>query len=117
MFHGCLRNLHKQQCHPSYFEMGRTELTYDNHIQPTVYDTWLSNVTSKYVCHYVLNADETAAYNAVASAVATIRAENVTKFITGDNDLSQWDSFIQSLRNLGIDRLTEIVQSAVDPSV
>lgn len=101
---------------PFYFRMERTELTYDNEVEATVYDTWLSNMTSEYVCNYQLDTDANEEYNKYATDVVSTIQENMTKFINGDQDLTQenWDAFQQRLKDLGIDKMQELVQEAYD---
>jgi len=50
---------------PFYFMMERTSLTYDNEVQATIFDTWLSNMTSEYVQDYDLDTDEWIGYTVV----------------------------------------------------
>lgn len=101
---------------PFYFRMERTTLTYDNEVEATVYDTWLSNMTSEYVADYTLNSEETAAYNALTTDIITTMQEHMTKFMTGDIELTEqsWAEFQQLLTDLGIDEMRNIVQAAFD---
>lgn len=103
---------------PFYFEIERVTLGFDNEIEATVYDTWLSNMTSEYVATYSMTADETAAYNAIATDVVTTVQEYMTKFMTGDMELNEasWADFQQKLVDLGIEDMQEIVQGAFDRS-
>jgi putative aldouronate transport system substrate-binding protein len=104
---------------PFYFRFERTELTYDNEVEATVYDTWLSNMTSEYIASYTLNTDETSAYNALATDVVTVLQEYMTKFMTGDMELTEesWQSFQDKLASLGLEEMREIVQTAYDRSL
>lgn len=101
---------------PFYFRMERTELTYDNDVEATVYDTWLSNMTSEYICNYQMTTEETTRYNAIATDVMTVIQEYMTKFMTGDMELSEdsWQAFQDKLTSLGIDEMRDIVQTAFD---
>ena len=101
---------------PFYFKMERTTLTYDNEVEATVYDTWLSNMTSEYIVNYSLDTDELAEYNAIATDVVTTIQEYMTKFMTGDMELTEqsWADFQQKLVDLGIDDMRQIVQDAFD---
>ena len=101
---------------PFYFRMERTTETYDNEVEATVYDTWLSNMTSEYVATYSMTSEETTAFNAIATDLSTTLVEGMTKFITGDRELSPeaWADFQDELKALGLDEITEIVQGAYD---
>lgn len=101
---------------PFYFRLERTELTYDNDVEATVYDTWLSNMTSEYICNYQMTTEESTRYNAIATDVMTVIQEYMTKFMTGDMELSEdsWQAFQDKLESLGIDEMREIVQTAFD---
>lgn len=99
---------------PFHFRYERTALTYDNDISPTVYDTWLSNMTSEYFNDATLNSEETAEYNTYLTDVTTAIRENLSKFITGDLDLSEWDGFIDQLETLGLSKMQQIMQGAYD---
>ena len=103
---------------PFYFRMERTTETYDNEVEATVYDTWLSNMTSEYVATYSMTSEETEQVNAIATDLSTTLTEGLTKFMTGDRELSPeaWQSFQDDLKALGLDDMTEIVQTAFDRS-
>ncbi|UOQ86947.1 extracellular solute-binding protein [Gracilibacillus salinarum] len=40
--------------------------------------------------------------------------ETTSKFITGDMNFDQWDEYVSTIENMGLDRLTEIYQEAYD---
>ena len=46
--------------------------------------------------------------------VETYASECIIKFIIGDLDLGQWDSFVSTMKDLGIERCIEIYQEALD---
>lgn len=48
------------------------------------------------------------------SDIETYYEENVTKFVTGDRPLSEFDDFVSQMKVLGIDRIVEITQAAYD---
>lgn len=102
---------------PFYYQYERTSLTYDNKIEATVYDTWLSNITGEYVVNVKLTTEETTQYNALATDVTTTIAENASKFIMGDLPMEDWNNFVDSLYDMGLNEMTEIYQAAYDRSV
>lgn len=53
-------------------------------------------------------------YNGIFSDLFTYAMETASAFITGNKDFSEWDSYIETLKNTGIDRCIEIMQAAYD---
>ncbi len=50
----------------------------------------------------------------ISTEVSTYAAEMQLKYILGEEDLANFDKFQQQLKNLKVDRMLEIVQTAVD---
>lgn len=48
------------------------------------------------------------------SEVETYVEENIPKFIIGDRSLSEWDIYVQDIRNMGIDEAIEIETACVE---
>ena len=44
----------------------------------------------------------------------TFYVENIPKFFTGDTPFSQWDSYVKSMMDMGLDKVIEIYQKAYD---
>ena len=61
-----------------------------------------------------LSMDESEQYSTLASDLATKAAETISKFITGDKAMSEWDSFIEELKGMGIETCIELKQAAYD---
>ena len=40
--------------------------------------------------------------------------ENIPKFIIGDRDLSEWDTYVQDIKDMGIDVAIEIETACVE---
>lgn len=99
---------------PYYCKQERIELTYDNEVEATCYDVWLSNMTSEYICTYTLTEEESTQYNHLASDVITAISENMTKFMIGDRDIQEWDSFLETLDSMGLEEMRTIIQGACD---
>ena len=51
---------------------------------------------------------------ALESSISTYVEEELTKFIMGIRDISEYDSFVESLKQMGVDRAIEIKQAAYD---
>lgn len=62
----------------------------------------------------IMNTDQTALYNTVAADICTYISEHVLQFIYGQQDMSEWDSFIDTLYEMGIETAIEARQAAYD---
>ena len=62
----------------------------------------------------VMNNDQKESYNTVAADIATYISENVLQFIYGQKDMAEWDSFIDTVKSMGIDTAIEAKQAAYD---
>lgn len=101
---------------PFYYKYERTSLTYDNEVETTVYDTWLSNITGEYIADYKMTMEESEAYSALATDITTTIQEYMTKFMTGSMELTEetWADFQEILIDMGLEEMREIVQTAYD---
>ncbi|MDD6023182.1 MAG: extracellular solute-binding protein [Oscillospiraceae bacterium] len=61
-----------------------------------------------------MNVEESEEYNSLYSDIETYMDEHIVKFIVGDEPLSDFDSFVETLHSMGIDRCIELEQSAYD---
>lgn len=76
---------------------------------------WANNDREKYYMPAVNVAPEdNAEYTKIKADVDTYVAEMRAKFISGEVPLDQFDSYIQGLKDRGIDRMIEIMQKALD---
>lgn len=78
--------------------------------------TWNSNRDNAWdISNFVSRTtEEGEAYSAVMSEVETYVEENIPKFIIGDRSLSEWDIYVQDIRNMGIDEAIEIETACVE---
>lgn len=61
-----------------------------------------------------LTTEEQEAYNSKLSDIQTYAAENVTKFITGEQPLSELDDFITTVEDMGLNECVEIQQAGLE---
>lgn len=61
-----------------------------------------------------LTADEQSESTAIYSDIKTYLAENISKLITGNLSMDEYDTFVQGIYNMNIDRVIEIRQGALD---
>lgn len=71
-----------------------------------------------HACDYpngaIMNTEQKDQYNSVASDISTYISENVLQFIYGQKALDEWDSFIETLYEMGIETAIEAKQAAYD---
>jgi len=69
-------------------------------------DYKLPGVTIKY--------EDTGEYSSLLSEIETYRDEMIIKFIRGEESLDNFDKYLSTLETMGISRVQEIIQNAVD---
>jgi len=99
---------------PYYNTTERKIASFTTEAERECIDVWLTGRTGADIYHGKLTVDESEEYNRTVSDIATAAAEQSLRFVTGDRPLSEYDSFIEDLKSMGLDRLTEIKQAAYD---
>jgi len=61
-----------------------------------------------------LSADEQQKFNTTYTSIQTLKQEYTIKFITGQKDMSEYDSFVQQLKDYGIEDCISYQQAAFD---
>ena len=61
-----------------------------------------------------MTEDETIKYNNLYTSIETLVQENTIKFITGTQSMDQYDTFVQNLRDYGIEECISYKQAALD---
>ena len=62
----------------------------------------------------IMNTEQTTEYNTVAADICTYISENVLQFIYGQKALSEWDGFVDTLYDMGIETAIAAKQAAYD---
>ena len=76
---------------------------------------WATNVDYAFMLPPITLTPEEGVENArIMTDVDTHRDEMVARFITGAEPLENFDNFVQTLRNMGIERAIELQQNALD---
>lgn len=76
---------------------------------------WSENDAKKYkLPRITINDQDVGEYSSLSSDINTYRDEMTIKFIIGSESLDNYDKYLKTLESMGIERLTEIVQNAVD---
>ena len=92
----------------------RTTAFYTNDDERGMMDLWYSNRDNAHVYFGDLTAEESSAYSATASDILTYASENISGFIMGARPMSEWDSFVQTCYDMGIQDLIDLKQAAYD---
>lgn len=84
--------------------------------QKEVLDFWSTQVEyDRSVPNYVtLTTEESSEYTDIMSDITAYAESELTKFLYGDRDLSQWDAFVSELEEMGINDAIAIYQGAYD---
>jgi putative aldouronate transport system substrate-binding protein len=61
-----------------------------------------------------MTPDETTESSSISNAISTYVKEMSLKFLTGEESLDNFDAFVQTLNDMGLERLLEIRQAAYD---
>ena len=61
-----------------------------------------------------MTAEESNEYATIMSDIQTYVQENIVAFIVGTKPISEWDSYVETMRSIKLDRATQIVQAAYD---
>ncbi len=99
---------------PYYNTTERKIASFTTEAERECIDVWLTGRTGEDLYHGKLTMDESEEYNRTVSDIATAASEQSLRFVTGDRPLDEYDAFIEDLRAMGLDRLTEIKQAAYD---
>ncbi len=59
-------------------------------------------------------SEESARYNELMGDISTYYQETLLRFLTGDMDLAEYDSFVSTLKTMGIDECISIKQAVLD---
>lgn len=88
---------------------------YKEDAQKKALEAWGQNNAKDYkLPRITINAEESGEYSSLLSELETYRDEMIIKFIRGEESLDKYDTYTENLKSMGIDRVQEIVQKAVD---
>lgn len=99
---------------PSYYPAQGIAMTFVCQKEVDSQTIWPSNRSSELKYYGTLTVDESQRYAEVVSDIATLISETVSGFVVGDTPMSQWDSFVETLENMGLPEITAIKQAAYD---
>lgn len=88
---------------------------YTEEEQKEALETWSENDAKKYKLPKItINSEEAGEYSSLTSELQTYRDEMIIKYIRGEESLDNFDVYLNTLKSMGIDRLQEIIQNAVN---
>lgn len=89
--------------------------SYDSGYDRVDRGTWNANRDNAWdISNFISRTtEEGEEYAAVMSEVETYVEENIPKFIIGDRDLSEWDTYVEDIKDMGIDDAISIVSDCV----
>jgi putative aldouronate transport system substrate-binding protein len=82
--------------------------------QQRIQTNWKTGTRDIILPPIILSPDESTSYSNIMSDIKTYVDEMTVKFIVGQEPLSRYDNFVQTVKNMGVDRAVEIYQTAVD---
>lgn len=88
---------------------------YSKDAQKKALENWSDNDAKDYkLPRITINENETGEYTSLVSELKTYRDEMTIKFIRGEESLDHYDQYMETLKSMGVDRVAEIVQNAVE---
>lgn len=94
--------------------MERKAAIFSNEAEAKAQEVWRENTSNEMQYYGSLSVPESEEYGRIASDLATKAAETVSKFITGDRPMEDWDSFVEELRSMDIETCISLKQDAYD---
>ena len=89
--------------------------TADEKSLAAINDIWVSNADGDYMMPNVtLTAEEGTRYATLLGDIKTYAEEMTTKFILGDEPLENFDSYVESMKGMGLEEMISLQQAALD---
>ncbi len=88
---------------------------YGEEAQKVALERWADHNAKQYkLPRITINGEDAGEYSSLTSELQTYRDEMIIKFIRGEESLDNFDKYLSTLESMGIGRMQEIVQAAVD---
>lgn len=99
---------------PSYLADWRTELQYTPAESVAFMEVWNEVADDMYYPMTAsMSSEENSEFSSIYADINTYVNENALQFITGEKSLDEYDAFIETLTDLGIERCVELKQAAL----
>lgn len=99
---------------PYYNTTARKIASFSTEAERECIDVWSTGRTGTNIYHGKMTVDESEEYNQICSDIVTAASEQSLRFVTGERSLDEYESFIEDLNAMGLDKLTELKQAAYD---
>lgn len=98
-----------------YYENTRI-VPYMSDLQKEAWDTWTNCIDGSYAfpSTATLTGEESEENSSISTDIVTYISENLPLFISAEKPMSDWDSFIEGIKGMDVNRCTEIEQAALD---
>ena len=104
---------------PGNYAMEQSKYYFDQFMtgsQKNAIDIWKQGNTDRTIPTLKYNQEELEISNNLKNEIDTYVAEMQSKIIVGKEPMSSYDSFIEKIKSMGVDRVTETIQKAYDRS-
>ena len=78
------------------------------------YDVWSTDGTEWVVPAVTMTTEESTEYQSLYADIKTYVEESTVGMIMGTMSLDQFDAYVEQLKNMGIERVVQIEQAALD---
>ena len=99
---------------PYYNSTERKIASFTTEAEKECFDVWITGHTGESIYHGKMTVEESEEYNGLATDIATAVSEQCLRFVTGERSLDEYDSFVEDMVGMGLDRMTELKQAAYD---
>ena len=89
---------------------------FNTDLKNEAWDVWSSNMDGAYYIpsNVSMNAEETETSSYYVADIVTYASQMIPQFISGDANLSDWDTFVAKLKEMNIEQCIAAEQSAYD---
>ncbi len=78
-------------------------------------EVWPSNADGDYMMpNITMTSEEANRYSTIMGDVNTYVQENTTAFILGDKDFDEWEDYVETLKDMGVEEAISYQQAALD---
>lgn len=89
---------------------------FNTDLKNEAWEVWSSNMDGAYYIpsNVSMNTEETETSSYYMADIVTYASQMIPQFISGDADLSEWDTFVEKLKEMNIEKCIAAEQSAYD---
>lgn len=121
---GSPQNSHWQNATPGYrsYALSFSTVATEGNIMETEIanklESYKERIPEEYIVKIIYTEEENETINEIQQDIDAYRNDIITRFIIGDLDIdSKWDSYINELKTIGVERLLEISQTAYERGI